>query len=363
MIYPSVQEERRESTLRLGEYPYAYARVSVMRSSLLRKDDYHRLLKMGISEITRFLQETVCKKEITELSSRYKGVALLEIALTLHMVRDILKLKRIANDETLQAIIDEYLQRKDVYNLKTILRAIYSKQNKEEAKSLLIPVGRLDEMQLDKLLENDSVEEAISNIPFMPPQILREALEQFKKSGNLFEVENMLSQEYYRDLLRFAKRIPEQGSIMRTFIEEEIDILNIKALLRFKKEKMPASQIQPHLFPGGVRLTEAMLNKMVSAADAHSILNAVEKLGYGVSRQDIEQYLKSGSLIPVDAALSRHLLERVAFLTTTNPLSVDVILGYLFAKEVEISNLRMMIKGKQLGIKEERIEKELVIVR
>ena len=41
-------------------------------------------------------------------------------------------------------------------------------------------------------------------------------------------------------------------------------------------------------------------------------------------------------------------------------MSVDVILGFMLAKDLELRNLRMLIKGKQLGLSEEFIAKQLV---
>ena len=48
--------------LALGKYPYTYARVSVMRSFLLRKEDYHKLMKMNVNEIISYLQSSQYKK-------------------------------------------------------------------------------------------------------------------------------------------------------------------------------------------------------------------------------------------------------------------------------------------------------------
>ena len=59
--------------------------------------------------------------------------------------------------------------------------------------------------------------------------------------------------------------------------------------------------------------------------------------------------------------LNHYLLDRAALLLHQNPLSIDVILGYMFAKEVEIRNLKTLIKGRQLGLDEDFINRELIV--
>ena len=47
--------------LSLGKYPYTYARVSVMKGNLLKKEEYQKLLKMSLNEIISFLQNSEYK--------------------------------------------------------------------------------------------------------------------------------------------------------------------------------------------------------------------------------------------------------------------------------------------------------------
>jgi len=55
------------------------------------------------------------------------------------------------------------------------------------------------------------------------------------------------------------------------------------------------------------------------------------------------------------------LLEQSRKLIRQHPMSVDVILGYMFLKDLEVKNLSRIIKAKQLSLSEEFIEKTIVI--
>ena len=73
--------ELKHKKLELGTYPYTYVRTTVMKSLLFKKEDYHKMLKMGFNEITKFLQDSNYKDEINELSREHSGTDLLELAL------------------------------------------------------------------------------------------------------------------------------------------------------------------------------------------------------------------------------------------------------------------------------------------
>ena len=65
-------------------------------------------------------------------------------------------------------------------------------------------------------------------------------------------------------------------------------------------------------------------------------------------------------MITLETELYKYLLQQSILLLHQHPLSVDVILGYMFAKDIEIRNVKIIVKGKQLGLNEEFIENQLV---
>ena len=99
--------------LELGFYPYTYVRASVMKSLLFKKDDYQRMLKMGFSEIAKFLQESHYKNEINQLATEYSGSDLLELALNRNLADSFKKLISISHPN-LRVLINEYIKRKDI---------------------------------------------------------------------------------------------------------------------------------------------------------------------------------------------------------------------------------------------------------
>lgn len=237
MLQLQFQEKESENKIRLGIYPYTYVRTIVMRSILLKKEDYDKLMKMSLSEIANFLQDSAYKEEINELAAKYSGAELIERALSKNLVRSFNKLKKISPEE-LNLLINAYLNREDIFNIKTILRGKYTKIDDREIESLLLPVGILSKEFLLNLLKKQTIEEILKNLKIIDFKNLEGAYEAFKKNKILMEIENALDKYYYNSLINFLEKIPKQGRLFKEFLEAEIEILNIITILRLKKEAL-----------------------------------------------------------------------------------------------------------------------------
>jgi V/A-type H+-transporting ATPase subunit C len=82
-----------------SNYAYVTARVRAMKSNLLPKETYPRLMNMGIDEITRFIEESQYKQDVDELARVYDGVDLFEHALNRNLAVTFTKLISISEGE------------------------------------------------------------------------------------------------------------------------------------------------------------------------------------------------------------------------------------------------------------------------
>jgi len=357
-----IQTEDRRKMYLEPTYPYAYARVCAMKSKLVRRDDYTKLLKMGVNEVMKFLQETEYKKEIDELSMAISGVNLVELALNKNLIKTMQKLKRISPDE-LRLLIEAYLKRMDSHNIKTILRGKLTKAGNEYVETLLVPVGKIKKEELLNLMKKESIEEMVKSLRIgIDTADLNDALRSFREKNSLFEIENLLDRHYYNDVLDFVEGIPEEGKLFADFLRYEIDILNIKTMLRLKNEKISGKDIQKHILYSGKFLDKAALNLLVHTEDLNEFISRIKRMGYKKAFGDERKEKESREdIAETETMLYRYLLGKAILLLHQNPLSVDIILGYMFAKEIEVRNLKVLLKGKQLGVEEDFMAKQLVI--
>ncbi|MBW2976328.1 ATP synthase A1 subunit C [Candidatus Woesearchaeota archaeon] len=354
------EEAKKPKKLKLGFCPYTYVRSTVMKSLLFRKEDYQKMLKMTFSEIAKFLQESHYNKEINELAGAHSGADLLELALNKNLAASFKKLIRISPPK-LAMLITEYAIRKDIEDIKTILRGKFTKAPEKMIVNSITAAGTLSMDFLVSLLEKESVEEILKGNKIVPFYLLGQGLRDVAEKNTLVSIENAFDKYYYQSLEEFSKILPKQGALFRGFLTKEVEIINILTLLRLKKSKFGKDAIKSFIIPSA----GAMYSKIISLAGADSleqISEALEKTEYkGVIEKGIEDYRKSGSLITLETELCKYLLKESILLLHQHPLSIEVILGYMLAKDIEIRNLRVIIKGKQLGLREEFIERQLVL--
>ncbi len=340
--------------IRLGRYPYTYVRTAVMKSLLFKESDYHKMLKMSFDEIAKFLQETNYKKEINDLATQYSGPDLLELALNRSLSYSMKKLAKISQNE-LRRVVLEYAMRWDIEDLKTIIRGKFTMTDQKLIAASLSAAGTLSMSFLMSLLQKSSIEEILKANGLVDYSSLGPAVKELNEGKSLSAVENTMDKWYYKRLIEFSMLLPKQGVLFRNFLIREIEVLDLLTIFRLKKVQYKKEAINFFLInPEG---------RIARLAEAENIEEAA-KLLEGTSYKDMvekgmREFRENNSLITLEAGLYKNLLRDASLLLHQHPLSVDVILGYMLAKDIEVRNLRLLIKGKQLGLGEEFIEKQL----
>lgn len=355
--------EDNEQKLVLGFYPYTYVRIVTMKSKLFKKSDYEKMLKQGFVELAKFLEESDYKREINEVTQQYPeiGFDLLETALNRNMIRTVQKLKSIS-PYALQQLIDAYAMRYDYYNIKTIIRGKHAQLSTAEIERLLLPLGTLTLKELQECILQETTEKVLIKSTLFRKQHhkFQQALQHMNEQQSLALLEQVIDQSYYERVLAFSQRIPEQGKLFRNFLEYEIDIINIKTLLRLKQQHVSEQKIRSHLFLVGKLFSfakfESFLRKDIAAIGKELGQTVLHK-----TFKNMQNKPETDDMIAVELMLDHYLLKKATLLLHQYPLSIDTLLGYLFAKEIEIRNLRTIIKGKQLHVNVEFIEQQLII--
>lgn len=359
MIKKPIILEKKQKKMKLGIYPYTYVRTSVMISLLFREEDYHKMLKMGFSEIAKLLQDSHYKQEINALAREYSGADLLELALNKNLSESFKKLIRISSKKLI-LLINEYIKRKDIEDIKTILRGKFTSTDDKLIMNSITAAGTLSMEFLTSLIEKKSIEEVLENNKIVDISLLEDGIKELKKKNTLVGIENSLDKYYYSNLIEFSRILPKQGVLFRDFLLKEVETLNILTLFRLRKIKFDKDIVNKFIIPFD-KATDLKMTDLAGVEDLELLARALEGKGYkNVLRNGIEELKKNGSLITLETDLYKHLLKQSMLLLHQHLLSVDVILGYMFAKDIEIRNLKIIIKGKQLGLNEKFIEDQLV---
>mgnify|MGYP001577195929 CR=1 FL=1 len=355
-----LKKQQKLEKIKLGFYPYTYVRTVVMRSLLFKKEDYHKMLKMSFNEIAKFLQESHYRKEINELAAEHSGADLLELALNRNLAESFKKLMRISSYE-LGLLIKEYAKRKDIEDIKTIIRGKFTNTSEKAIANSITAAGTLSYDFLLSLLKKESVEDILKANKLVDFAMFKDALRDFNEKRNLVSIENVLDKYYYTHLIQFSGILPKEGDLFRNFLLKEVEILNILTLLRLKKAKFGKDIIKEFIILTGGKLKDTKIMNLASVDDIDELSKALSKTEYkDIIVKGIKEFKKNGSFILLETELYKYLLKQFILLLHQHPLSIDVILGYMFAKDIEVRNLNIIVKGRQLGLSEGFIENQLI---
>jgi V/A-type H+-transporting ATPase subunit C len=338
---------------------YVATRVRSRRASLFSDEEYRKLTRMGPAEIARFMEESEYEREINALGARHSGVDLIEYALNRNLAKHFNDLLDWA-DGRLYDLIARYLRKFDAWNVKTVLRGIYSDADREDIETDLIRAGELDDRLLDRLLDAGSIEEVIDLLDrtmFAAP--LLEALEQYEESGVLVPLENAVDRVFYERLLG---DLPggEATETYGEFLEAEIDFRNARNALRLARS---GADVDPseYYIDGGRLFSAGQLSSLASNVD--ELVATIRESTYGDDLDSaLDEFEQADSLISFERALDAALLEYSERLGFVHPLSVAPIISYILAKEREVDNIRAIARGREAGLSQDEIEEELVIL-
>jgi V/A-type H+-transporting ATPase subunit C len=144
------------------------------------------------------------------------------------------------------------------------------------------------------------------------------------------------------------------------FLQAEIDFRNVRNALRIARSGADLDPVE-YFIPGG-RLFDATEIRQLAGSETE----LVERLRASVYGDEIEQALDdledAESLLGFEQALDEALLEYSDHLSHVYPLSVCPVLAFVLAKEREVDNVRAIARGREAGLSEDEIERELVML-
>jgi len=348
------------------DYGYSNARVRGMRSRLLGRTYVDQLLAAkDIAAIIQSLSQTEYAADLEGELLRGHTAAEIDEALKRNTVRTFRKVLGLVNDEA-HVLITTLLGRWDLFNIKTLVRGKHMHVSPEEILDGMLPVAQLSEVDVEELAKAPDVRGLVDTLttwglPFAGP--LRSSMGQYAREGDLSALELALDR-YYAEWS--SNRLTGRGvnrELARRFLGVQVDTNNLMTVLRLQKADVGDEDVTKFFLPGGLSVGRDLFTQLVALSDVDQVFERLKYTPYGRTLEDVAMaYVETNSIAVFERALEDFLTRRALASGAGDPLGVGIIISYLWAKINEVTNLRIVVKGVSVGMPEERIRKELILV-
>lgn len=348
------------------DYGYANARIRGMKSRLLDRRTMDELArKPDVDSLIVELEKTPYKEDIADASTRYAGIYCVEYALRRNYTRTFRKITDIVRGKPAEVYIRIFLHRWDIQNVKTILRGKSFHIPQEEIFECLVPAGDLDDVTLGEMIRQPDVKAVIDllatwRVPYAKP--LTRHFRDYAGERNLIMLESALDRYYYSSGLDALKDDDYDQLLVRDMLSTEIDVVNVKTVLRLIRDKIGPSDAERYLIDGGRLLRRRFLIAMLDAKSLETAVNMLKGTRYGFLADVPAEFFKDEKVSEFEKRLDRYLIARGLDAFNRDPLSIAVAIGYYWAKYNEITNLRIIARCKTADVPDETVRGEMFYV-
>lgn len=244
-----------------------------------------------------------------------------------------------------RSVVDVFRVKYDYHNLKALLKA---RAMGLDGKRLLVDAGRVDVDTLARAV----AESGWDLLPEALAAAAREAEEVLGTTGDPQRGDFVLDRAYYREMLAASEATG--SDLLTDYVRAAIDAANLRSAVRALRMGKDGDFLRRVLFEGGTvpvdRVAAAALGGKLEEVFASTPLRAAAALG--------EQAVQGGGLTRFEKACD-DAVTACAAQAKGVPFGVEVVIGYLVAKEIEFTAVRIIMSGRMAGIDGETIRERL----
>ncbi len=345
---------------------YANARLRGMRSRFLPSEFYSRLIDAAdVNQVVKDLMDTEYAPDLESEIVHGRTAAVVDLALKDNMVRTYKKVLSFL-DPKAQKLLSTLLGRWDVFNIKTVLRGAHNHVGIDEVKESFFPAGYMSEEELEALGKLDDVRAVIDTMAvwglvYAAP--LRRAYPEYARDNDLAPLELALDRQYAEWA---ASRLVGENAdvaIARKILGMQIDTSNLVMVFRLLKADVQAPKAEKYYLDGGKVVRKDLFMELTKLSDVDEVLDRLKRTAYAETLdQAALRYLETASIPVFERALEEQLMRKALMAGVKDPHGVGVAIAYLYGKQNEITNLRIVVKGKAVGMPADRVREELILV-
>ena len=349
----------------LSGYGYVNARVRGMRAHLLKKGFFMRLVEAeNFEALHSLLEQTVYRREVNEEILIKPENTDLDQAFDLSLIACLMKIHDSTGGET-RKLVSLLYSRYDVDNVKAVLRGKKGGATPGEILSTVIPVGSIKLDELEELVRQREVPDVVKAMAAMRIKYARPlagAMENYHKhEKDLAILELALDKFHFSDTMESLSGKGDNVKMVRQIITAEIDMRNISTLVRTRGLRLDDKDVLRLRIPGGSLAPDQFL----AIHDLGDIARMVGEYPDPRVRKVLERALaeyQELDVVAFDRELERELTLEAVGMSNLDVLGIGVIIGFMAAKQNEVINLRIVVKGKRMDQTQAKIRDNLFFV-
>lgn len=319
------------------DYLFLSSRVKAMEGRLLSRDRMERMLDTSsVEDAAKVLQECGYG-ELTQVTTQT-----IEAELAQQREQLFQELAGLAPDPD---ILDVFRVKYDYHNVKVILKA---EAVGADPAPLLVDAGRVKPAALLEALRSSEM----MGIPSFVQQAALHAREVLAATGDPQLADFALDRAYFEDMLALAE---DSGSaFLAGYVRIQIDAANLRTLVRTMRMGKSMDFLKGVLFRGG----EIDINRLLSAASGG---NLAEPYAVSALREAAEcgaAAVNGGELTQFERLCDNAVLAYVAGAKYV-AFGEAPLIGYLAAKENELTAVRIILTGLLAGLDADTIRERL----
>lgn len=316
--------------------------IRVYENDLLTRSHFERMLAAeSFEEAVNVLRESPYRNDVDRIKNDrdYDSMFMNELHQTFEEMFEI-----VPNKE----LVELFGLRYAYHNLKVLIK---EEIVEDDLSHLFIPIGRYHISELRQAVRTG--ESDVLPVEYMDS--IQEVRAEYEEYQNAQAIDIILDRRYFTHLRSLADQTNEEG--IPELIETFIDYNNLSTLVRVMKQERTKNFLTTVLSSSGSIPKEDLI------ALADEGFSAVVQF---YSRTDYRQIIErardseSGELstVKIDYEVENAYMKRMreARLQAFGPL---VVAAFIFAKETEVKNIRLVLSGKENGVSADAIRERM----
>jgi len=300
------------------EYAYGVGKIRVLETQLINFSQLEKVWQQtGFKAAAGFFEE---KYELTNFAEDN-----FEYQLNEHLEKTIKTLKELAVEHRLFNI---FLLKYDFHNLKVL--------SKNLSDNFVLPSGNFSKEELSGMVKS------LNFYKFNEiSDIISTTLSAIFKSDKKKDMDYYLEQLLFDVSIQIAKKY--KNDFLGDFVKKQIDAKNISTFYRSVKQKKEKDFLKRYLLAGGYIDKEILLTAFDNPLSLK--ITQYEKL-IASAKNDFEK--SADDFITEYIGRAKHI-----------SFAIEPLIGYIWAKEIELKNVRIILYGKINNFEKENVFAQL----